>query len=425
MSKPNDVTPHLQNNETKNLLLLEKKFLASSAEIENWFAKEWQVTKPPVYGSVDLRNAGFKLAPIDMNLFPAGFNNLNMEFLPSIAKACHQAIVSFNKDIKNILIIPENHTRNLFYWENIGALMTILTNAGFHIRVGSLLPDYQDGATIGETPKIFLQSIIREKNKIIVDDFVADAILLNNDLSDGIPVILENIEQIIMPPAHLGWQKRLKSAHFKHYENVSKEFSSLLDMDPWLISPLFRHCGEVDFMTGEGQACLQKNVQELLVTIEKKYQQQNITAKPFVMVKADSGTYGMAVMTVRTIEDIKDLNRKERTKMAKGKGGQKVSRVIIQEGVYTNETIGEEHAIAEPVVYLWGEKVVGGFYRVHNERGIDENLNAPGMYFKPLPFKSLCQLNSLACDEQNRLYVYGVIARLSMLAAAREMKEDE
>jgi glutamate--cysteine ligase len=30
--------------------------------------------------------------------------------------------------------------------------------------------------------------------------------------------------------------------------------------------------------------------------------------------------------------------------------------------------------------------VVGGFYRVNTERGRDENLNAPGMRFKPLAF---------------------------------------
>ena len=35
-----------------------------------------------VLRSVDLRNAGFKLAPVDTNLFPGGFNNLNQDFLP-------------------------------------------------------------------------------------------------------------------------------------------------------------------------------------------------------------------------------------------------------------------------------------------------------------------------------------------------------
>ena len=58
------------------------------------------------------------------------------------------------------------------------------------------------------------------------------------------------------------------------------------------------------------------------------------------------------------------------------KDGQEVSEVIIQEGVLTYERIND--AVAEPVVYMIDRYVVGGFYRVHAERGIDENLNAPG-----------------------------------------------
>jgi glutamate--cysteine ligase len=107
------------------------------------------------------------------------------------------------------------------------------------------------------------------------------------------------------------------------------------------------------------------------------------------------------------------------------KGGQPVKRVIIQEGVYTFETWGQEQAVAEPVVYLWGDEVVGGFYRVHKERGNDENLNAPGMQFEPIAFPRPCHQSDdvLPGIYQHLFYVYGVVARLSMLAAAREMKD--
>ena len=59
------------------------------------------------------------------------------------------------------------------------------------------------------------------------------------------------------------------------------------------------------------------------------------------------------------------------------KEGQQVTEVIIQEGVPTYERMND--AVAEPVVYMIDRYVVGGFYRVHAERGIDENLNAPGL----------------------------------------------
>jgi glutamate--cysteine ligase len=52
--------------------------------------------------------------------------------------------------------------------------------------------------------------------------------------------------------------------------------------------------------------------------------------------------------------------------------------------VLTNERIND--AVAEPVVYMIDRYVVGGFYRVHAERGADENLNAPGSSFVPLAF---------------------------------------
>ena len=70
--------------------------------------------------------------------------------------------------------------------------------------------------------------------------------------------------------------------------------------------------------------------------------------------------------------------------------------------------------------------VVGGFYRVHTDRGTDQNLNAPDMHFVPLAFSDSCNLpdcNAQAGDSApNRFYSYGVIARLALLAAAIELE---
>ena len=68
--------------------------------------------------------------------------------------------------------------------------------------------------------------------------------------------------------------------------------------------------------------------------------------------------------------------------------------------------------------------VVGGFYRVNNGRGTDQNLNAPGSYFVPLEFEAPCYSpdpDDPGCPP-NRFYAYGVIARLSLLAAAIELE---
>jgi len=106
------------------------------------------------------------------------------------------------------------------------------------------------------------------------------------------------------------------------------------------------------------------------------------------------------------------------------KEGLEVSEVIIQEGVPTNELV--DNAVAEPVVYMIDRYVVGGFYRVHTERGRDENLNAPGMHFVPLAFAGSCNLpdcsSSAGESAANRFYAYGVIARLALLAASVELE---
>jgi glutamate--cysteine ligase len=410
---------------------LEKHFLTERKRISDWFQFQWQEINPPVYGSVDLRNAGFKLAPIDMNLFPAGFNNLNPNFMSISVEAAKKIIEKIVPNAKKILVVPESHTRNVPYWMSIQVLQSILKKAGFEVRLGILGPALTSPITIQlEDEVIIVRPISRDQDKLMLDDFEPDFILLNNDLSAGIPEILQNLKQKIIPPAELGWSHRLKSYHFQYYAEVADEFAEFLKIDPWLIAPLFRHCEKINFMQQEGLECVIDHAQVLFDDIQKKYNEYGISYQPFLVVKADAGTYGMAVMTVRHVDELKSLNRKQRTRMATTKGGQVVDRVIIQEGVYTFETIGEEEAVAEPVLYMWGNDVVGGFYRMHQKRGIDENLNSPGMSFLPIAFTRTC--DGRGCDSlgdtnndeyQNRLYLYGVIAGLSMLAAAREIRD--
>jgi glutamate--cysteine ligase len=424
-------TPHLQTALTGPLQLLEKQILDQQNEIEQWFVEQWQQSPAPVYGSVDLRNAGFKLAPVDMNLFPAGFNNLmlNPDFIQLSVEAAKHVLHQVGPSAKNILLVPESHTRNTFYWENVHALLSILAQAGYSVRVGSLLEDLtapQD-MKLNSGHVVTIEPIIRDGNKITVSGFVPQIILLNNDLSDGIPAILTDLSQPLVPPAELGWSQRLKSGHFQYYAEVTAQFAELIQIDPWLITPLFQHCGEIDFMRREGEECLATHVESLLATLNQKYAEYNIPQEPYIVIKADAGTYGMAIMMVRSVDEVLSLNRKQRTHMSKSKGGQPVHSVIVQEGVYTFETWGHDNAVAEPVVYLWGERVTGGFYRVHKDRGIDENLNSPGMHFEPLAFAKSCQRPPhppVPGECQNRFYAYGVIARLSMLAAAREILDE-
>ena len=130
--------PHLTTALDGPLQQLESQLLTQQPAIEAWLRRQWASTRAPFYSSVDLRNAGFKLAPVDTNLFPAGFNNLNPSFLPLCIQAIQSAVENLCPTAANILLIPESHTRNLFYLESVATLAGILRQAGFQVRVGGL-----------------------------------------------------------------------------------------------------------------------------------------------------------------------------------------------------------------------------------------------------------------------------------------------
>ena len=421
------MVPHLITALTGPINELEQRVLDSMPAIERWFRLEWMEHTPPFYSSVDIRNAGFKLAPVDTNLYPGGWNNLTPEMLPLGVQAAMAAIEKICPEARNLLLIPENHTRNMFYLANVAQLQRIFYMAGLNVRIGSINPEIKENTTIDlpNGDRVTLEPVIRTKRRIGLKDFDPCTILLNNDLSAGVPGILEDLhEQYLLPPLHAGWSIRRKSKHFECYEEVSKRFGKLLGVDPWLINPMFNQCGEVDFADGTGMECLQTNVDSLLTKIKRKYKEYGIQEKPFVVVKADNGTYGMGIMTVRDIKDLDEINRKTRNKMSVIKDGQSLSEVIIQEGVITHERLND--AVAEPVVYMMDRYVVGGFYRIHAERGIDENLNAPGSSFVPLAFEQSAHTPQPGvkpgASAPDRFYMYGVIGRLAMLAASYELE---
>ena len=223
-----------------------------------------------------------------------------------------------------------------------------------------------------------------------------------------------------LPPLHAGWVTRRKSNHFRAYEEVAKKFAKLLGMDPWLINPMFTRCAEIDFNATRGRDELMSSAEALLGKVRRKYKEYGIQEKPFVIVKTDAGTSGASLMTVRDPKDLTDPSR-----LARGlKEGQHSADMILQEGVPTFERVND--AVAEPVVCMIDRYVVGGFYRVHAERGVDENLNAPGSRFVPLAFAESNQLPrpgaKPGASAPNRFYMYGVIGRLAMLAAAYELE---
>ena len=421
------MVPHLTTALTGPLLELERQFLDNQTKIEQWFRSQWLETTPLFYGSTDLRNSGFKLAPVDLNLFPGGFNNLNDVFLPLCVQAAQAAIERICPDARNVLLIPENHTRNQFYLQNVAKLVSILRLTGLNVRIGSLLPEITEPTVLelANGATLTLEPLERRGTRLGVKNFDPCAVLLNNDLSGGIPAPLQGLDgQWLIPPLHAGWHSRRKSNHARAYDRVAKDFAAHIGIDAWRINPEFGVCGQIDFKERTGEECLAGQVDSLLTRIRSKYQEYGVTDEPFVVVKADAGTYGMGIMMVKDAAEVKGLNRRQRNKMSVIKEGLEVHEVIIQEGVHTFETVDD--AVAEPVVYMMDHYVVGGFYRVHTERGIDESLNAPGAVYVPLAFEKSAQMPQPGvkpgASAPNRFYMYGVVARLALVAAAYELE---
>jgi glutamate--cysteine ligase len=419
------MVPHLVTALTGPINELEQRVLDSMPAIERWFRLEWMEHTPPFYCSVDVRNAGFKLAPVDTDLFPGGWHNLTPSMLPLAVQAAMAAIEKICPEARNLLIIPENDVRSTFYLSNLAQLRRIFHMAGLNVRLGSISPDLKKSTTLklpdGET--LTLDPVIRTGGRLGVKDFDPCTILLNNDLVAGVPGILEDInEQYLLPPLHASWSTRRRSTHFKTYEEVAKRFGKLIGVDPWLINPMFDRCGGVDLGTDDGVEALKARVDTLLAKVKKKYKEYGIKEKPFVVVKADNLGGSAGLMSVRDAKDVPALAKKACA--VAGNRFQGVQELILQEGVLTLERMND--AVAEPVVYMMDRYVVGGFYRIHAERGIDEDLNAPGSSFVPLAFDQSTHLPQPGvrpgASAPNRFYMYGVIGRLAMLAASYELE---
>ncbi len=421
------MVPHLITALTGPINELEARILDSMPAIERWFRLEWMEHTPPFYSSVDLRNAGFKLAPVDTNLYPGGFNNLTPDMLPLAVQAAMAAIEKICPEAKNLLLIPERHIRNTFYLSNVQRLVRIFTQAGLNVRLGTLdqAITAPTALALPDGSELLLEPLLRHKGRLGLKDFDPCTILLNNNLSAGVPKVLEHLhEQYLLPPLHAGWAVRRKSQHYHSYEEVAKKFAKLLGMDPWLINPMYAPCGAVDLGDDAGLDGLQTAVDALLTKVRRKYKEYGINEKPFVVIKADCGNNALGPVTVRDAKDLVEVIHRARDRIGLGSAGGGPTELIVQEGVPTYERVND--AVAEPVVYMIDRYVVGGFYRVHAELGIDESLNAPGASYVPLAFAESHHLpkrgEKPGASAPNRFYMYGVLGRLAMLAASYEME---
>lgn len=431
-----DLAKHIQDNRTI---------------LNEWFDRHAQKAPPPFYCSIDLRDSGHKIVPVDSNLYPAGFNNICPEDLrtaPSIFRAKLEAVTHQRglQKVHKIMILPESHTQNSFYIENLFYLQQLIQNADYDVCIGWYGP-LPEGSTqsvelVSNSGKVLTAYPIRIEEGVLSvtqgnEKFTPDFILLNNDFSSAYPKPLDEVKQPIIPSHTLGWHSRKKSEHFKYYNLLAAEFAKITGIDPWVIQIDTQEVTPVNFSEDSGTEEVAKVVDEMLERTRQAYTAHQVDRKPFVFVKNNAGTYGMGIMVAHSSEDLRKMNRRTKNKMSVGKNHSPIESVVVQEGVPTATLVGR--LAAEPVIYLFGTELIGGFLRTNTQKGDEDNLNSQGMVFRKLCMSDLRDQESSALSpgdtestsavptdtelskEPVMELVYGSIARISALATGMEL----
>ena len=410
-----------------NKLNLSKFIISQEAKAKDWLCNAARDHRIPFYASADLRDSGSKIACVDLNLFPAGFNNLCYTFVERavepIKKYISEHLSKHIEDYKNVLIIPESHSKNPFYNTNLFHLKRALETAGLTVSIAATVNNeinYElDNLITSDNQKIELTKIKRN------DDYITDLfgkkfdwIILNNDLSAGPLLWLKNLKQPLVPPMCLGWHKRKKHIFFKFYNQLIKKFCDDFSLDNFYLSIETKYIKNVDFATENSRNMIADEVDIMLDNIKKNYARLGIEETPHVFLKNDSGTYGMGIMSVKSGKEILDMNRKQKNKMSTGKGNQPIKDIIIQEAIATKETINDK--ISEPVIYMIGESVIGSFYRAHAIKGRYDNLNTVGMeFFNYCSIRDQILKSNCSCTSDD-YKVYGILSIIGTIAAAYE-----
>jgi glutamate--cysteine ligase len=343
--------------------------------LTEWFEHKRTQYPVPLYGSVDVRDSGWKVAAVDVNAFPAGFNNIEEDDLQRLVGPMRHWLDNEYPGSHLVLLWPESNTRNPGYAENILVIKNLIQSAGRECRVGSVeLADFAEIEAL--TGFIPLSPVTRCSDGVLVNGQRPDLIISNNDLTSGkipsgtIPVA---------PPQGLGWFQRKKSNHFQVVQPFIDEVAELLEIDPWMLGT---HWFVSENKCLEQESCRQslaKDVDDCLEMLRDKYNSLGIDSEPKLFVKNNSGTYGLGILEISSGDELLKLSKRKMNKLTYGKGGSQAIDFLIQEGVPTR--LKWENNVIEPCMYSVGGDVDAWFYRANSKKGNLTNLNTPSTRF--------------------------------------------
>ncbi|HWU43147.1 MAG TPA: glutamate--cysteine ligase, partial [Bdellovibrio sp.] len=305
-------------------LTLHKQTIANMNEICAWFSQKTAGLSYPIYSSYDIRDSGYKISNVDANIFPAGFNNICPTDKETSAGLMTKYIQSHYDNVKNILLVTEEHTNNPFYWENVYTIKSLIESSGITVKVAiprELAAPLHVTSSAGH--EIEVHSALLQGP--LLKTFKPDLIISNNDFSEQYEEWSKTVLDFPMNPPHeLGWYQRKKSTYFKYYNELVAEFSAIAKIDPFLLSvetELFEH---FDINDEKSREALAARVDAMIAKLKVEYQKRGITQEPFVFVKNNAGTYGLAVIRVGSGAEVKEWSYKSRKKMKAAKGGRDV-----------------------------------------------------------------------------------------------------
>ncbi len=386
-------------------------------ELQKWFRNYTRELAYPVYSSYDIRDAGYKITNVDANIYPAGFNNIcptDKETSVDLFKKYIEKHYKFS--VKKILLVTEEHTKNVYYLENVGTIADLLTQAGYEVRL-AFPKDLPEVLTLESVTGRKLHFGSGYQNSAWVKDFGPDLVLSNNDFSNSLEDWAANLTTPMNPPRELGWYQRKKSRYFMNYNRLANEFAATIKVNPFLLRVETEEFSEFDINSDESRDRLADKVDQFLTDLKTKYATEKIAQEPFCFVKNNAGTYGLGVVKVNSAQEIKEWTYNARKKMKAAKGGRSIEQVIIQEGIPS--VVTSELSAAEPVIYMIGCELAGGFLRTHAEKSSTESLNSPGAVYKKLCVTDLYDKRN-QCPKEN---VYGWSAKLGLLAIGLEAKD--
>lgn len=386
---------------------IHQKIISNLKDVTHWFSEKSENKPIPFYSSFDIRDSLFKITCVDANIFPAGFNNICEEDQQRTSLLMKSYLNKNYPSAKHILLLAEEHTRNLYYWDNVFVIKLLIEQTDRKVSV----------CVPGKHIKAF-QKIITANGKEVsihlLQETKGDLIISNNDFSSryNLPLHME-----YTPPINMGWLTRKKHHFFQEYNSLAKEFACLLKIDPWHLTIDTQLFAPFDIASEENLSKLKSQTKSLLNSLKEK-QPDFLKDKPYLFLKNNSGTYGLGIINIDEPENLNRWSYKARKKMKATKGDGKISEIIIQEGIPTAIYSSDKQS-AEPVIYMIGCQVAGGFLRVHKNKNHKTNLNSPGAVYRRFCMSDL-EINIQGLVMEN---VYSWLAQLGVLALSREMEK--